>query len=196
MDKVKNKLFLTPRARLSFPSLFEARASIAGQKPKFSATLIFDLEAQKTPEWQALKAAEVAAIHEEWGSKKPAGLKSPFRKAEEKQNDDGTFKLGFAAGFAFMNVTAQEKFPPKVVLRNGKDATEKDVYGGCYVRAQLTAFAYDTNGNRGVSFGLRGVQKLEDGEAFGGSGPVKFEALEPLPGEAAAEAMGVDLRDF
>jgi hypothetical protein len=32
------------------------------------------------------------------------------------------------------------------------------------VRAQLRAFSYDSNGNKGVSFALNNIQKLGDGE--------------------------------
>ena len=41
----------------------------------------------------------------------------------------------------------------------------KDVfYAGAIVRAQLSAFPYDTDGNKGVSFGLNNIQKLAEGE--------------------------------
>jgi hypothetical protein len=45
---------------------------------------------------------------------------------------------------------------------------EGEIYGGCYVRASLSVYAYDQSGNKGVSFGLRNIQKVGDGEAFGG----------------------------
>ena len=43
-----------------------------------------------------------------------------------------------------------------------------EIYGGCYVFAALGAYPYDMMGNRGVSFGLDGIQKVADGDPFDG----------------------------
>lgn len=39
-----------------------------------------------------------------------------------------------------------------------------EVYSGCYMRATLTAYAYDKGGGKGVSFGLQNLMKVKDGE--------------------------------
>jgi hypothetical protein len=64
---------------------------------------------------------------------------------------------------------------------------ENGFYAGCYARATVTAYGYDRAGNIGVSFGLQGVQKLRDGEAFNGRKPVE-EQFEALDGEVSAPA--------
>lgn len=49
------------------------------------------------------------------------------------------------------------------------DDKVRDVfYPGAIVRAHLSAFSYDTDGNKGVSFGLNHVQKLAEGERIDG----------------------------
>jgi hypothetical protein len=55
-----------------------------------------------------------------------------------------------------------------------------EVYSGCYARVSINAFAYNTNGNRGISFGLNHVQKTRDGDFLGGRTRAEddFEALE------------------
>jgi hypothetical protein len=60
-DTEKKKALISPKARLSYPQLFRAKPGPDGGEPKFSATLIFDEEAQKTPEFKALKDAAAAA---------------------------------------------------------------------------------------------------------------------------------------
>jgi hypothetical protein len=43
-----------------------------------------------------------------------------------------------------------------------------EFYSGCYGRASIVFFAYNTNGSRGVSAALQNLQKLENGEPLGG----------------------------
>jgi len=44
----------------------------------------------------------------------------------------------------------------------------QEVYAGARARDLLSVYAYDTQGNRGVSFGLSGVQVMGDGERLDG----------------------------
>lgn len=43
-----------------------------------------------------------------------------------------------------------------------------EVYSGCYGRASITFYAFNTNGNKGVAVGLGNIQKLCGGEPLGG----------------------------
>jgi hypothetical protein len=42
------------------------------------------------------------------------------------------------------------------------------VYSGCYIRASINFYAFNTNGNRGIACGLNNIQKLADGTPLGG----------------------------
>ena len=42
-----------------------------------------------------------------------------------------------------------------------------EVYSGCYGRAALNFYGYNSNGKKGISAGLLSIQKLSDGEPFG-----------------------------
>lgn len=44
----------------------------------------------------------------------------------------------------------------------------QELYSGCYGRAIINFYVYDTQGNKGISAGLNGVMKLYDGEPLGG----------------------------
>lgn len=59
------------------------------------------------------------------------------------------------------------------------------LYSGCYARVAMGAFAYNNNGNKGVSFGLNHVQKLRDGEPLGGitRAEDEFDELDDEDGE-------------
>lgn len=44
------------------------------------------------------------------------------------------------------------------------------MYSGCYVQAIVNLFPYHNKGNTGIGVGLRGLMKVRDGEALGGTG--------------------------
>ena len=156
---------LTPKARLSFPNLFRAKAAAEGQDPKFSCTLLFSPEAQATPEFAAMKKAAQDAVVAKFGAKVPSNLRNPFRDAGEKSD-----KAGYEPGWVFINLSSKDR--PGVVQNtpNGMERVidEGDVYPGCYVVVSVSPYAYDQSGNRGVSFGLNNVLKVADGEPLGG----------------------------
>lgn len=184
---------LTPRVRLSFPNLFRARAVEEGKEPTYSCTLLFSPEAQQTPEFAALKAAASAAAREKWGNKLndatwAAGLRSPFRKAEEKGDREG-----YEPGWLFINCSSKQR--PGVVQNTPaglqKIIDENDIYPGCWVVASLNPYAYEQKGNRGVSFGLNNVMKVGDDTPLGGRSRPEDDfagIAAPPPAEAGGAA--------
>lgn len=170
---VAQKKCTTPEFRVSFPSVFEAK-SFNNQEPKFSIAMLFT----KTTDLKELKRAANNALIEKWGSDKakwPKGLRSPFRDGNDKPDLDGYKDT--------ILVSASSKTRPGVVGNKIDETTGKlrvitkdDAnpdggqlfYAGCYARATLIAFAYDTSGNKGVSFSLQNIQKLRDGKPFSG----------------------------
>lgn len=152
------KRVITPIARLSYPYLFAKSAGMNGAEGKYQCELIFPANTDMAD----LRAAANAAAKEKWGDKPPKNLKSPFRKGDEDREDKDGYE-----GAVFIGARSKDK--PGVVV--GPDrlpcADPSEVYGGCFVKASVTAFAYDTNGNKGVSFALNNVWKIRDGEPFG-----------------------------
>lgn len=155
---------ITPPAILSYPFLFEPRASKTIDKEtgkpmmKYSASLIF----LPGTDLKALKQAYIAAVHEKFGVDKGNDLikrevlKNPFRKDWAKK--------GYPENSEFINVTAKKK--PGIVSIYRDPATGKpmkitdpeQVYPGCLVIASLRLFWYDVDGNKGFSFGLNNIQ--------------------------------------
>ena len=163
-----SRKIVTPTFRVSFPHVFEAVPFAEGQKKKYSVVMLFD----KTEDLSDLISIVKDAITEKWGDKKPKDLKSPFRDGDEKDYP------GYE-GMIFCSATSIQK--PAVVDETLQHILDpEEFYAGCYARASITAFAYDTMGNRGVAFGLQNVQKIKDGEAFSGKAKPEdeFEAVE------------------
>lgn len=190
----KTILLRTPIVRLSYPSLFEARG-VAGDPnsvPKFGCSLIFDARSQTDPKFKARFDAMNAAVMGEgkrrfgdkWGKQVK---KTPFRKGDE---DNYVDKTGYGAGTVFIRPTS--KLPIPCVTRSNTPITDPHLlYPGCYVNALVTVFSYDQPVNKGVSFGLRGIQFVEDGVRLDDSVDVTevFEALD-APDEEEASPEG------
>ena len=43
-----------------------------------------------------------------------------------------------------------------------------EFYSGCYGRASITFYPYNSNGSKGIACGLNNIQKTDDGEQLGG----------------------------
>lgn len=165
---------ITPTGRAIWPRLFKPKPNDEG-KLKYELTLVFDKAAQETPEFKAMVAAAKAAKFEEWGDKNVPNLRSPFRKAEEKEDRDR-----YPLGSVFVCMRSDE--PPGVVNeRLEKVIDAYKVYEGCYGRASYRAYAYEVKGNKGISLGLNHFQFVKDGVALSGRGRPE-DAFTPIDG--------------
>lgn len=156
---------ITGQAVLSYPNLFRPRAVKAGDEPKYSATLIFDIDKERKS-LERLRDAAFYAGREKWKNfdelVKAGRIRLPWRKGEEK----GDAK-GYGPGKIYINCNSNQQ--PGVVDRRVQPIVNpNEIYPGCIVIASVRAFTYDTRGNKGVSFGLNNIQKVADGEAIGG----------------------------
>lgn len=170
-------MVVTQVCRLSFPALFTPKSfqDKPNEAKQFSAHLIFDSmdelkkpwEGKKTQTPSLLKAIRYAK-EDQWGADKNRWPTMPYPnilQGDEERNKDGEVRQGYE-GKVFVKVKSGEKFPPKIVLANGAPATEADVYGGCYVQAQILVRPY-VSPNNGISLRLLGVRKVKDGDKFG-----------------------------
>lgn len=170
---IEDKKVLTPKFRVSFPNL-EKPKSFQGQDAKFSITMLFP----KDIDLKELNRAAFKAKVEKWGkdkSKWPKRLRTPFRDGDVDKPD----MTGYP-GCIFVTASAKEDNPPGMVDRQRERIDAKEIYAGCYARASLIAFAYDTAGNCGVSFSLQNIQKWADGKKFSGKKDAEdeFDSIE------------------
>lgn len=183
-NKQKLPPIITPEFRLAFPSVFEPNAFAGGGEEKYSITMLFP----KGSDIASLKNLAAQACAMEWGADKtkwPTPLHNPFGDGDTKEWD------GFA-GNVFVRATSY--YPPGVVdSRNQPIIDPKKVYGGCYAKAQVNAFAWTYMGKSGVSFGVSAMQVTRDGEPFGNRDATKIFA--PIPG-AEGSAPPVDGGDI
>ena len=138
--------------RLSYAHIFEPAADLSGNI-KYQATLLVPKSDTKT-----IKAVEDA-----------------IEEAKQLGDGDGTRPTdGEPYGeechdHYIITAKANENRPPLVVDKNLQRILDQTaVYSGCYVRANINFYAYNSNGNKGVACGLNGIQFVRDGEPLGG----------------------------
>ena len=176
---------ITPEFRAAFISVFKAtsmkNADGTTNKPKYSIRAAFP----PTAKLDALKKEAEIAAKEKWGDKIPKTLRSPFRLNEELESPI----VGLGDDWIIMSFSANEDRRPGIVDAKLQDIIandESEVYSGAWFRAQVRAFAYDTAGNKGVSFGLQNVQKLRDDDPLGNGRIPASKAFEPVDVPASA----------
>ncbi len=177
MAEAKKETIVTCKARLSYPNLFDVHKTDSG-KEQYDCVLIVPKPATVSdPAYKAeieamfasMQRVIQAAIEAQWG-KRPEGLNMPIKDGDGKRPTDGQPFDETVHGAFFFTASSGAKYPPSLVLNETdnfgkwKRAEPADIYAGCYVRAAISAYAWEWKAKRGVSFNVNSVQKLEDGE--------------------------------
>jgi len=183
----------SPKVRVSFPTVFKPRM-FAGQQgdPKYSITMMFDKNNQEQMGFlrEVMKDLETA-LAQQWPDEavRPrtplvGETRSPIKDGDKTVNTNGiplVEKNAEYAGHYILRASSTNK--PVVVDANGQDIIDSnEIYGGCFCKVNFTTYAFTSPQNKGVTFGLNGVQKVEDGESFGG-GRMSKEDMFGAPGQ-------------
>lgn len=157
---------ITGKVRFSYVNIFKSRSFQPGQEEKFSICLLIPKSDKETLTKikAAIEAAKKQGIADKWGGKLPAGLKMPLRdgdaeRAEEAEEYEGMY---------FLNANSNQK-PGIIDAFKNEILDPTEVYSGCYGRASINFFPYNSNGSKGIAVGLNNIQKLSDGEPLGGA---------------------------
>jgi hypothetical protein len=193
-DKVTVDL-TTGIGTLSFPRLFPSTAQEKKDGTKSYEVQIIIPKSQREDILAILRAAKTVG-EAKWGDKWKQ-VRQPLRdgdKEKDELTEDGTTKgekYPERLGCYFLN--ARSTKPIAVVGRDRSPITEpSDVYGGCKGKIAVNFYAYSKEGNHGIGAGLNGVQKIADGEPFGGGAPAVESMFDLLADEDIDD---VDLDD-
>lgn len=181
---------VTGDVRLSYANLLAPRSAPAqpGQPtppPKYSVVILIPkntADGKKTV--AAIRAAQQQALEE--GKSSKFGGKIPPKWTDTLHDGDTEADLERNpeyAGFWYLSTSSNEQFPPNIVDRRLQRITDpSEVYSGMWANVSMVAFPFSTQGNKGVSFGLRNVRKVRDDEPFGGASRAEDD-FEPLDDE-------------
>lgn len=153
---------VTGEVRFSYVNVFEPK-SINGSDEKYSVSLLIDKRDTKTIEAieRAIEAAKQAGVAKFGGKISPV-LKLPLRDGDAERPDDENY-----AGKMFVNANCKTK--PGLIEKNGMEIIDTtEFYSGCYGKASVTFYAFNSNGNKGIACGLNNIMKTRDGEPLGG----------------------------
>lgn len=158
--------------RWSYLNVWEPK-SINGSKPKYSVSLI--IPKSDTETIAKINKAIQIAYKDGAGTLRGTGRKvpdfdsiwNPLRDGDAERSDDPAYADSYF-------VTAKSDTAPGIVDTMKRRITDtSEIYSGCYGRASVNFFAFNTNGNKGIACGLNHLQKVRDGERLGGRSSVE-----------------------
>jgi hypothetical protein len=161
---------VTGKVRFSYLHVWEPAAVEEGSQKKYSVSLI--IPKSDTDTVARIKNAIQSALEAgkaKFGGKIPASLKLPLRDGDIERADDDAYLNSW-----FLNANSSKQ--PGIVDQKVQPILRQDeIYSGCYGRASINFFAFNTNGNKGIACGLNNIQKLSDGELLGGRTTAEFD---------------------
>ena len=158
---------ITGKVRFSFCHIFEPQVPTGGGDPKYSVTLL--IPKSDTATFEKMKAAMMEA--RENFCKRNGASALPPKPNHTLHDGDGVRDSGDPYGPECKGcwvITVSSKQKPVIVDVFRNEITDPgEVYSGCYGRAAINFYGYNSNGKKGISAGLLSIQKLSDGEPFG-----------------------------
>jgi hypothetical protein len=154
------KLYKSPAGIGSYVTVLEPKPDQQGNL-KYSLTLL--ISKSRAAELEPLKKLALEVAEEKWPGKGAvilAKAKYPIIKdGDTMLDDDGKVKPGYKG---MLVISARTDRKPQVIDHAKQEVfTDEDVYSGCMIRFSAGCFAYDYQGNKGVSLGLNNVQVLK-----------------------------------
>jgi hypothetical protein len=151
----------------SYVTVLEPKPDQQG-KMKYSTAVL--IPKAREAELAPLKALVLKVASEKWGDKAAAIIakaKYPVIKDGDKKVDDQGQVDSVYAGKWYFSARSDKK---PIVYDAVKNLiyTDDEVYSGCFLRINGGVFAYDYQGNKGVSIGLNSVQVLRKGDRIDG----------------------------
>lgn len=218
-----NSQLVSPFGRLSFPDFMKPRAYEEGAQEFFGAALLIpkqdrigtnrEFDGAPFSPYVALRGLEAAkGVHDlselrkivkelqaaKWGTKPPK-LKSTFKDCDVVEpGEEGEETEGPAPEqIGHYLIRAKSKRRPLFwdAAKNEVtiDEVESMFYPGAWVRFVMGTYEYDGKANKGIGFGLRGVQFLRNDTPF--AGRVNLDELSAIP-EAEQAPQNEDLGDM
>lgn len=160
--------------RFSYCNVFQPQAPFNNPQgdPKFSVTILVpksNAQAKAAID-AAINAAIESGVSAKWGGVKPPVPAICVHDGDGPRPSDGAAFGDECRGCWVFTASCKADRPPFVVDSSVQKILDpRQVYSGCYGYANVSFFAYNNAGKKGVGCGLNGIQKTRDGEPLGSS---------------------------
>ncbi len=184
-----SKDFTTPYAFLSFPSLAKPKVNTNDRgeagTPQYEVTLVFPKHEFQQPvgiitnapkpttPWQVLLNEAKTLFDTEFVKEGRVFMPNTFLKDQDAPNSKGT-----VPSFKYQNlkgmyaITAKNRKPIACIDQRGqlvpRERLEEVFYAGCKVRANISFWSFNHPTNKGIAVNLNSIQKVGEGEVWGG----------------------------
>lgn len=160
--------------RLSYCNVFQAKPPFNAPQgdPKFSTTVLLPKSntAAKAAIDAAIEAAVSAGVATKWSGVRPPMIPLPIHDGDGPRPSDGQPFGAECRGMWVVTASCKPERPPFVVDASVQPIIQQsEIYSGVYGNINISFFAYNAGGKKGVGCGLNGFQKTRDGEPLGNS---------------------------
>lgn len=180
--------------RFSYCNLFQPKAPFNNPQgePKYSVTVLVPKTntAAKAVIDNAIAQAIDAGVSSKWNGVRPPQPAICVHDGDGPRPSDGSaFGEECKGCWVFQASTKQPPFVVDEYVQNIIDPTK--VYSGMWGNVNVTFFAYNNAGKKGIGCGLNGVQKIRDGETLSGhiTAQEAFKSVGAPPAAAPAYAL-------
>lgn len=179
MAKVRVKPIKTCELIMAYPHLITPQQFDADKPggeappPKYNCVGIISPKEQKSKAFAAMERMYREVAKGFFNGLIPKKSRNPFRKCEDAWDEDERTgkdieKPGFMKGGLYIALNGGDEQPDIRDQRMGQITNASVLYPGCKFIAVVSAYGYNFQGNKGVSFGLRALQKSGEGENIAG----------------------------
>lgn len=160
--------------RLSYCNLFQPKPPFNNPQgdPKFSTTVLLSKSnvAAKAAIDNAINAAINTGISAKWNGAKPPMIAICVHDGDGPRPSDGEQFGPECKGCWVFTASCKPDRPPFVVDGNVQPIIQQsEIYSGVFGNVNVSFFAYNSGGKKGIGCGLNGFQKTRDGEPLGSS---------------------------
>lgn len=183
LPNLEPSILTTPVFRASFVHLDVPWGGDEGKGtlPSYQLLAVFADDADLSQ----MKAAQSRGLVSKFGPEAPGMVQHGVYKVAIMPKAKMAIKYqGFEGNGFYASLRSRSTNPPvcinlmsgnPVVLQRG--AIERVIYAGCYCYATFQPYTYDKSGGKGISFGLRTLVKVADGDSLGGPTPASREEV-------------------
>lgn len=198
-EREKKERLTTAPGIACFVHVFKPEKPSANNKSKeakYKLVLVWDEEAQADPAYKKMKKVCIAAAKAKFGDDdstikkiKNRKIRMPWRPASD-YGDEGYGYPFDQDGFTFANFASNQQ--PGIVDRKARAIESEGIfYSGCTARVTYAPWAYDVDGNKGVTLLLNNVQMIKKGDRLAGR-PDAEDDFDAVPGEDGEDDDDVD----